>query len=282
MELEIQKAKTDKISLSFNRKFPLSRNDASAVLRVVASDGNLETDTILGEPKRQSMSQYCERAGLIDNKELTDFGKAAVTEDPTLSRAETQWVIHYFLSTPWRYVPNFWSELVSKVLTVANTSSVVQVQEKINAYTNREVGTEFADDTTKAAATAFLGTYARQDALCALGLFPIRHEKGVEKEQSGTYTMQVPNPIPYRAFACILADYWQFHYPDRPEIPLSALVEGDLPQLLLLSKAAFNGLLAELAAPDVALVRRQLFYTPYTITRLWDSPTTLWADLYAS
>lgn len=279
---EIEPGRTDKLSLSFNRKFPLSRNDISSILRVFADNGNIVNDTILGEPKRQAMSQYCERAGLTSDKHPTPFGLEALYQDPTLSRLESQWIMHYFLAAPWRYTPNFWSELTSSVLLLNSSFSGLQVQEQINQFAIREVDTIFAEDTLKAAATAFLGTYARKDGLYALGIFPAKNENGIEKEQTGSYQMRQPHPIPPRAFACILADYWQEHYRDRPEVPIAELSQGLLPQLLLLSEPSFNGLLAELAAPDLALVRRQRHFTPYTITRLWDDPASLWATLYTA
>nr|GFA52608.1 hypothetical protein [Tanacetum cinerariifolium] len=71
------------------------------------------------------------------------------------------------------------------------------------------------------------------------------------------YTVRQPRALSTGAFACLLADYWQRHWPDRSDVLLEQVTQGELARVLLLSENKVNDLLGSLAAPDLALVKRQ-------------------------
>ena len=269
------------LGLSFGRTFPLIRTDIAIVLQAYA-DGVDVTDTMVANAKIPAAKGYCRRAGLINDEQApTLFGEQVLLHDPNLVRFETLWLLHYFLAASHYSVPNFWSDLVVNTLSIGKTLNVETVKNRISEFAIEKIGVQPSVDTLDSAATSFLGTYAKKTALSELNIFPLKIDKsGDTKEQSGQYQMGSPQPIPQSAFACVLADYWQAHFPTN-SIDEELLTQGELARVLLLGTDGFNAKLAELADPQCGLVQRQRRFNPPQVLRRWTDPAALWADLYA-
>lgn len=270
------------LGLSFARTFPLTRTEVSTLLCSI-SEGDNTAAAMVADIKVTASKGYCRRAGMIDSdQQLTHFGEEVVIHDPNMVRAETLWLIHYFLSAPHYSTPNFWGDLVAKKLAVGTVLNTEVIKARIAEFAIETTGTEPSDSTLDSAATSFLGTYSRKIGLHELGIFPQKLEKSGEvKEQSGQYFMSTPQPIPTAAFACILADYWQAKFPNTASIDEELLTQSELPRLLLLGTDGFNAKLAELADPQLGHVQRQRRFTPPQVLRRWTDPAPLWAALYA-
>lgn len=135
-----------------------------------------------------------------------------------------------------------------------------RISEDILSYTQDISKWEPSDRTLKSGTTAYLSTYAKDEGLGSLGILE-------EAEGRGQYTVHQPRALSVGAFACLLADYWQRHWPDRADVLLEQVTQGELARVLLLSENKVNDLLGSLAAPDVALVKRQRKHVPYQVIR---------------
>jgi hypothetical protein len=254
---------TEKVALSYYRGFGLVRPAVSAVLRSLA-EGNTraqtEEDLTLGTDQFTAAINYSERSGLIASGKLTAFGLAAFEHDATLSEQATQWAMHYFLSNPALNAPNYWAMLTLNNLSLLGQVNQVRIAEAITDYTQEVSGWEPSDRTIKSGTTAYLNTYSREDGLGSLGILE-------EVSGRGQYIVRQPRALSTGAFACLLADYWQRHWPDRSDVLLEQVTQGELARILLLSENKVNDLLGSLAAPDLALIKRQRKHTPYQVIR---------------
>ncbi|GAA4382181.1 DUF4007 family protein [Hymenobacter koreensis] len=270
------------LGLSFGRTFPLIRSEVSAVLHA-CSEGQDVADTMVVNIKIPAAKGYCRRAGLISSDWApTQFGEQVLSHDPNLVRPETLWLLHYFLSAPHYSTPNFWGDLVVHKLVLGTILNMELTRNKIAEFSSKTVEKEQSFSTLDSAATSFLGTYSKKVSLYELGIFPERKDKSGEyKEQSGSYQMSTPLPIPAAAFACILADYWQANFSNTASIDEEQLTQSDLPKILLLGVDGFNAKLAELADPQRGLVQRQRRFNPPQLLRRWTDAAALWDSLYA-
>ena len=145
-------------------------------------------------------------------------------------------------------------------LTLLGQLSQARVTESIIDYSQEVSGWEPSDRTVKAGATAYLSTYGKEEGFASLGIL----EEATGRSQ---YTIRQPRALSVGAFACLLADYWQRHWPDRSDVLLEQVTQGELARVLLLSENKVNDLLGALAAPDLALIKRQRKHTPYQVIR---------------
>ncbi|QDA59999.1 DUF4007 family protein [Hymenobacter jejuensis] len=253
----------EKIAISYHRGFGLVRAAVAAVLRSL-TEGNTrkqaEADLTLGPDQFTAAINYCERSGLIYQEKPTAFGLAALEHDSSLSESATQWAMHYFLSSPAINAPNYWANLTLNNLTLLGQLGQAQIGIAINEYSQEVSGWEPSDRTIKAGATAYVSTYGKEDGFGSLGILEetnVRHQ----------YSVRQPRALSVGAFACLLADFWQRYWPDRSDIVLEQITQGELARVLLLSENKVNDLLGSLAAPDVALIKRQRKHLPYQIIR---------------
>jgi len=270
--------KDEKGSASFHRGFGLVRSAVALVLSLIANGKTkkeAKKELGLGPDQCTAAIGYCERSGLIFQDSVSEFGQAALSNDPTLSKTTTQWIMHYFLSSPHRYAPNYWAFLTSEFLGKHDTLSSASLGKIVVDFTKNASGQELEERTGKTAATGFVSTYSQEEGL---GLLKFLEAKG---NGSGQYQVCSPQPLPAAAFACILADYWPTLAPQgEATVELGAITRGELAQVLHQSEAQLNALLAELSAPSVGLLQRQRLYTPYTVTRQRLDAATVWEQLY--
>lgn len=269
--------KDEKGSASFHRGFGLVRSAVSSVLKLIAvgrAKDEIKDELGLGPDQFTAAIRYCERSGLVGQNEVTDFGQTVLTHDSTLAEFSTQWIMHYFLSSPQRNSPNYWAHLIGNTLnSLEDTTSTSLLGDIVVEFAKTSSNQEIKPRTGETAATGFVSTYSQKEGLGSLGF--------LEAKGSGQYLVRQPQPIPAAAFACILADYWSVLAPQsEPTVELSAITSGELSQILHQSEAQLNALLAELAAPSVGMVQRQRLYSPYTITRLKLDAATVWEQLY--
>ena len=269
--------KDEKGSASFHRGFGLVRSAVALVLSLIEagrSKEEVKEELALGPDQFTAAIRYCERSGLITQDKISDFGQAALANDPTLAKLTTQWVMHYFLASPRRYSPNYWSFLVSEFLGRPDTLSTTALGKVVVDFAKNSSGQDLKERTGETAATGFVSTYSQEEGLSTV--------KFLEAKGSGQYQVRSPQPLPAAAFACILADYWPVLAPQGEDtIELTTITRGELAQILHQSEAQLNALLAELAAPSSGLVQRQRLYSPYTVTRLRLDAATVWERLYA-
>ncbi|TGE25204.1 DUF4007 family protein [Hymenobacter aquaticus] len=272
--IKLQEAMTSvvaaqKLGTAFHEQFKLERNGMSQMLRVVNSNAgkkNLTFDdykehTDVGNNKIKSFRNYLKAGGLVNEESaLTAFGQAVVEHDLMLAKPETQWVIHYGMSVSHMPGPIYWNKLVTSFLTPGRPISSQVLADEIRDITLSNGSAELAAGTYREAAAVFIRTYSDNDSLGALNI--------LEEENGRTqYTVRQPRALPVGTFACLLADYWERHWPERDDVVLEDITRGELAHVLLLSENKVNDLLGALAAPDMALIKRQRKHLPYQIIR---------------
>ncbi len=273
-----------KLKTSFSETFRLSRSGLNQILNALVSANNknnikptdkvLQENTTLGPNQITSNVNYARGCGLIKRDgTITDFGKLVIENDLNLSLVETQWLLHYFISVEHGFGPKFWGSIVTTRFLLGNSLNKNEISESIKAESIGSEEKELASGTYEAAATAILGSYSAEDGLNKLGLLV-----GPEKNQ---YFVRMPQSIPTNVFACILADYWQAHFPTSASLDEEVLTRSELPKILLLGVDGFNAKLAELAAPHIGLIQRQRRFDPPQILRRWSDTASLWESLYA-
>ena len=219
------------------------------------------------------MPRYAERCGLLnENKTPTLFGELAGGHDDTLALAQTQWLMHYYLSSPHRFAPNYWSQLISQFDAEGQILTTSELQKSVVAFAWEATGKEPSERTAKAAASAFVGTYSRDDSLNQLGFLESRGQS------SGQYLVTPPHPIRVGAFACVLVDYWDTNWGERGDVLLSEL--APLARLLR-AQGILGSLLKELEKSGLIVNQRRV--SPFGVRRLWEDSAAVWREhLYAS
>jgi len=271
----------ERISLSFHESFALSRPSITQILDVIPrfnGDGSQEAflrqNTALGTRYVKAMPRYAIGSGLLDfNRHLTEFGRYAVAHDPMLEQLGTQWLMHYFLSAPHGPGPAFWHELVTTFFFTGNEFAKAQVERHIADFVEQTDGQPLAERTTRTAATVFLGSYTKSDALGYLQILDELPEK--------RYRVRGPIPPPVWAVAYALLDYWAVQFEDRLTVSLDTLTEaGGFASLFLLGQQEFNEILSALQAEHFVEVYRAA--PPYQVVLLRRDTEPLLQKLYGT
>ena len=269
-------ASEERLSLSFSRGFALNRSSVAAVLvsalagQEITKEALLE-NTTMGTVEAEAMPRYAERCGLLDeNKTPTLFGELASQNDESLALYSTQWLMHYYLSAPHRFSPNYWSQLVSHFDSSGQILTTNETMQSVAAFAREVAEKEPSERTTKAAASAFVGTYSRPDSLNQLGFLE-------SQGHSGQYLIAEPHPISEGAFACVLVDYWESNWGARGDVLLSELA----PLARLLRAQGTLGMLLK-TLEKAGLIVNQRRVSPFGVRRLWEDSGAVWrAHLYA-
>ena len=272
-----QSISEERLSLSFSRGFALNRSSVAAVLasaragQEIVKDALLE-NTTMGTVEAEAMPRYAERCGLLDeNKTPTLFGELASQHDQSLARISTQWLMHYYLSAPHRFAPNYWGQLVSRFDSAGQILTTNETMQSVAIFAREVADKAPSERTTKAAASAFVGTYSRPDALNQLGFLES------QSQSSGQYLITEPHPIGAGAFACVLADYWENNWGARGDVLLSEL--APLARLLH-AQGTLGSLLKELEKSGLIVNQRRV--SPFGVRRLWEDSSAVWrAQLYS-
>lgn len=270
-------ASEERLSLSFSRGFALYRSGVQVVLASALAGQEITKDellenTTLGTVQAEAMPRYAERCGLLDeNKAPTLFGELASQHDESLALHSTQWLMHYYLSAPHRFAPNYWHQLAAHFDCVGEVFSTGKAQKSVGSFALEIAGKEPSERTTKTAASAFISTYSREDALGQLGFLES------QDQSSGQYLIAEPHPIGAGAFACVLVDYWDANWGARGDILLSEL--APLARLLR-AQGTLGSLLKTLEKAGLIVNQRRV--SPFGVRRLWEDSRAVWREhLYA-
>lgn len=269
----------DRLGTAFSESFPLNLPAISTVLSLTEErQGRLNNEimkqeTYLGNNYIKAMPRYARGCGILHmgSYETTPWGKLLATRDTQLTNLATQWLMHYYLSSPAGPGPVFWSRLVRERLRIGDKLDRSQVAEEISQLVGQETGKFPASSTAGSVATAFLGTYARSDALGSLGI--------LEKERNGVYRVTQPETPSPLTVAYALADYWERAWEGQPTVNLERLTEpGEFTSIFFMGTENFDKLLNILKKDDILDVYRTA--PPYQIVRLWESKEQLMQNLY--
>jgi len=171
------------------------------------------------------------------------------------------------------YAPLFWGKIVHEEFRTANTFHADEITERIYAFYNNDIGTSVSQQSAKATATIFLGTYIKDDGFGALSCLAAISE--------GRYRVAEPIAPPPWAFAYALIDHWEAVYRDRLSINLDELT-GDrgLANLFLLDNNQLNRILSELQQAGLVDIYRTA--QPYQLLLLSHDRTAALRNLYGS
>lgn len=275
-----------RLGVSFHRTFALSRSAVSQVLALslgagAASneqEGGLSRDDIregtsLGTVYVESMPRYARGCGLIDaHNRPTCFGRIANVHDGTLGGINTQWLMHYHLSSPHGAGPRYWGHVVSNCFRLGDYLDRQCLSTELEVFLAASERKPPGKNTVDAAATTFLGTYSKDDALGPLGILVA---------QGNRYLVSESEEPSLAVFAYVLADYWDGMWPGRKTVNLEAITsepEGPA-SLLLLGTGQANRLLR--AMQDEGWVQVQRRAAPYTVVRSWEDSAPFLERVYA-
>lgn len=265
----------ERLSLSFSRGFALYRNGVQVVLASALAGQEIRKDdilenTTLGTSQAEAMPRYAERSGLLDEHKLpTLFGELVGKHDESLALISTQWLMHYYLSAPHRFAPNYWSQLTSHFDSSGEILTTNELEKSVASFALEVAGKEPSERTIKAAVSAFVGTYSREDSLNQLGF--------LESQGQGQYLVTEPHPISAGAFACVLVDYWESNWGERGDVLLSEL--APLARLLR-AQGTLGALLKTLEKSGLIVCQRRV--SPFGVRRLWEDSAAVWREhLYA-
>jgi hypothetical protein len=177
------------------------------------------------------------------------------------------------MSAPFGPGPSFWNLLITSGLRLGQTITRATVANEIGAHVRATTGKTLSARTLDSSATAFLGTYAKTDALGRLGLLSIR------EESKGAYDVVQPDPPPLWAIAYALADYWENGTPNTSELLLKDLGRPDaLAGIFFMGSGMFGALLSELQSFHIIAIKRDA--PPFVVTRLWSDSSQILDRLY--
>lgn len=273
-----------RLETAFHETFYLSRPEISQVLEVIHTQAGLLDDTSLrivlrehthlGTNQIRAMPRYSFGAGLLNEKyQLTQFGKLAVQHDPLLESIGTQWLMHYFMSSPNGPGPAFWHNLVTTRFRSGDQFSRSDLFFQAKDFISGNLGKQLKDDTVEAAITAFLGTYVRSDGLSKLEILDFN---GLD-----TYTVLEPEAPPMWVVACALIDLWQSQFSGLVTINLNDLYGANgLSSVFMIGRGKLNGLLEEMQQEEIVELFR--IAPPYQVRLLHQKADLLLGKMYGT
>jgi len=274
----------DKLGTSFHRTFALSRPGLAQVLRVagdfqqhsgtrkILTFNRLDAETTLGPVYIASMRRYAYGTGLLDGAEkITRFGKMVMARDPDLIMCETMWLMHFWMTVEFGGGPVYWHDLVTKCLRPGDNVRRNEVAESVFRSLNARGVESVSRRTAGPAATAFLGTYSKPDALAPLGF--------LREESSGKYVIEVPKPPPLWCFSYALAEYWAVNWGEVTGVNLTRVAEaGGVGSIFMMGGGLVNRYLGDLQREGFVVVQRRT--PPFQMTRNWENPDVFLERIY--
>jgi len=269
---------------SFHRTFALNRPAIADILRLashlqkasekgrVLDFGLIEKNTTLGPVYISSMRRYLYGVGLVDKQErVTEMGARIAAVDPSLQSLTTCWLMHYRLSCKHGVGPSFWGKLACDLLRPGDILQRCQVAAAVRQAVSDAGERDVNDRTANQAATVFLGTYTKSDALGPLGM--------LEQQADGSFIVNEPSLPSLLTFAYILSDYWQANWGEVPGVHVSRVTEpGGPASLLMMGSGTVNRYLRDLQAAGFATVQRHM--PPFQLNRNWPGPEVFLERLY--
>jgi len=271
----------ERIDTTFHETFALSVPAVASVLSLCDEhEGDLTADligslTTLGPNYVKAMPRYARGCGLLemDSYALTPFGHAAISHDRNLMRPETLWLMHYHLSAPNGPGPAFWNHLIITTLKIGQSIERSETSRVVGEYIATTTSKNLSDRTLESTATAFLGTYAKSDALGRLGILAIK------EEGRGKYQVTQPDLPPVWVLGYALADYWEGCDPHSSEMLLKDLGRADgLAGLFFMGPGMLGSLLSELQSAGVVGIKRDA--PPFVVMKHWRNREELMDRVY--
>jgi len=267
-----------RIGTMFHESFSLSRPAIGAVMSVIETEelsgglhATLRQQTHLGKNYVKAMPQYARGCGLLTlDNQPTAFGTRALNSDPLLETQTTQWLMHYFLSTPHGPGPAFWHEFVKTRFRFGDELTKSSLAEQLVDFVNSSESKKLKLNSATSTANIFVGTYTKDDGLGRLGLM---------EEVGDSYRILESDPPPVWAFAVALLDFWQFQFPNRVTINLDELyADGGLTNIFMIGEGRINRYLRTLQQEGIVDVFRVA--PPYQVVLLKPDPTLALDRLY--
>jgi hypothetical protein len=285
MQTSVQSDSNRISNISFHESFPFYRMQVSKVLEQLAlapSDVDLSTGpkrkdylrSVTQSGKRQAlpMADYAFGGGLVNaSYQLTEFGEAALAQDPLLHTSDTQWLIHYHLSAPQGPGHLFWHELVKRFFQSTTEFDASELFDYLSEVAIQITGKNIAESTIKKTRSVFISTYSNPHNLDNLGI--------LEEVSPNRYQVLEPDPPSIWVFALALLDYWQAHYPTRQTINLDDLyIDGGLGDIFMMGGGRVSSYLNQLEQEGCLAV--QSVAPPYQLALLQRDPRPLLENLY--
>lgn len=276
----------ERIPTVFHESFALSRPSIIQILNSLLippesvdfkskekREDYFRSKTQLGTNYVKAMPEYAKGAGLINfSYEPTFFGKTALINDPSLEQFSTQWLIHYFLSSPHGPGPAFWHEVVSSRFRSGDKFTQEEVANEIAAIYAREKGKPLSSGSATSTANAFLETYVKSDGLGNLRL--------LEEIKDNHYCVLEPDIPPTWAVAAAVLDYWQAHFPNQVTVNLSSLTtESGLASLFMISRSRLDMILGEMR--EAGIVELFRVAPPYQVALLESDREIIFQRMYS-
>ena len=262
-----------RISYLFHESFPLSRPSIIKILRAiqgVSTSVNFKSrntrliffseNTQLGPNYVKAMPEYCKGSGLINFLYgVAPFGQFASAYDQLLEASNTQWLMHYHLSSPSGPGPIFWHELVRTRFRSGDVLSAQEVSEQIGQIFLKTEGKPLAPRSARTTATIFLGTYTNTEGLGNLGI--------LEKQSDDYYRVLDPDPPSTWVITYALLHWWVNQFENQVTINLNELYgERGLTSLFMISRGRMNTCLEEMQ--DDGVIELYRIAPPYQIVLL--------------
>jgi len=257
--------KKDNTMVTFHRTFSLKRKPIADILIYANKnpETNLSQKKLVEEIKFGTIygvafPRYAIFAGLLSEsrKGVTDIGKIIIEKDSVLASRDTQWIIHYHLSSSKRNGPPFWPYLVTNYFVIDNIFERDDVQRMLTDFHWELTETVLLDASQTSTVGAFINTYINDDGLGSLGLI---------KKIPETDYYQIVNPpppsLPVLYFA--IADFVSGPENNSSSTLLNLLIDSELANIFLLSPGDFEAKLDQMRARgylDIARVSQ-----PYTV-----------------
>jgi hypothetical protein len=268
---------------SFHRTFAFNRSAVSALLSLALryeSDTKfritkdvVKKETLLGIQYVEAMPRYARAAGLLDSdNRLTPLGGRVATDDISLERKETLWLIHYNLSRRDGLAPRFWGYLFEEIVHPGNRIGRDRVSTLIREISQSHQDVRILDSTANDAAAVFLKTYSSCESLGGLSV--------LQKDfVDGSYLVLKTEPSPALVFALVVADYWAKNLRDTASAWIDEFNKAGGPaQVLLMGLGDVNHAMRELSRMGLATV--QLTQPPYQFSPLWKDRDELLDRIY--
>ncbi len=284
--------KLKKLGATFHRTFSLSRSVVADILDVAEIAENEGVNGLpskfisqhkphLGSEYLTSMPRYAVGCGLIDDKtkRLTQFGRATRKNDVKLTKPDTQWLMHFFLS--WKDGPgaSYWNELVTHLFVEGTEFTRLQMIALMTELRENGENTIPSVRDTDQCLAAFYGTYTKSEALGNLGILQLVDSSiGAEIKKflvdSGT------QPSCW-VIGYALSVYWDFMYPTRISINASELFgQASLSSLFMTSIGRMNRYIHDLQMEGYYDYYRTA--PPFQVVRLSDDIESLLQHIYGN
>ena len=271
---------SSRISHTFHQTFALNIPALVQILDVVRSldkNGSTITNQILTERTNlgpnyiKAMPQYCIGTGLLNNnRSPTSFGRKVLEFDEGLSKNQTLWLMHYYMSCPQGPGPELWHHLVTENFRLGTEISKNSIQQSISDFLQTK-GKKAADRTIVATARIFWGSYTKDDAFGPLGI--------LRETNSDRFLVDEPDSPQLWIFAYALADYWTANWGDCTGVNITKVAErGGLGTIFLMGGGMINKYLGILQSKGYAVVQRRT--PPFQLNRNWKSKNEFIKKIY--